>query len=79
MTNFIVFSGWKPRPSSNYVACPSDRRPGTFEIYRLEPRELMVQRMERKYVLGQITSLIRQDKVEAERAERWRQEAVAKE
>ena len=79
MTNFIVFSGWKPRPSSNYVACPSDRRPGTFEIYRLEPRELMVQRVERKYVLGQITSLIRQDKVEAERAERWRQEAVAKE
>lgn len=65
--------------TTNYVACPSDRRPGTFEIYRLEPRELMVQRVERKYVLGQITSLIRQDKVEAERAERWRQEAVAKE
>jgi hypothetical protein len=66
-------------PSTNYVACPSERRPGTFEIYRLLPRDLVVQRVKTKYVLSQIVSLIRQDKLEAERAERWRQETEIKE
>jgi hypothetical protein len=66
-------------PPTNYVACPSGSRLGTFEIYRRHPRELVVQRMKKKYVLGQIMSLIRQDEVEAERAERWKQEAETKE
>jgi len=65
--------------STNHVACPSVSRPGTFEIYRVEPREIVVRRIPTKDVLRQIESLIRQDEETAERATRWQREKEEKE
>jgi hypothetical protein len=57
---------------TNYVACPSGRKAGTFEIYRREPRELVVWGIKPGDVLRQFGSLIRQDGLEAEREARRR-------
>ena len=62
-----------PGQSSNYVACPADRPPGTFDIYRLTPRSIVVRSVRTKDVLRQIESLVFQDEeaVERERKRQW--------
>ena len=64
---------------SNYVACPADRPSGTFEIYRLKPRAIVLRRIKTKDVLRQIESLIRQDDEAVAREGKLRQEAGEKE
>jgi hypothetical protein len=64
-----------PGQSGNYVACPVDRPLGTFDIYRLTPRSIVVRRIRTKDVLRQIESLIHQDEETVEGERRRRQEA----
>ena len=63
-----------PGQSGNYVACPAVRPSGTFDIYRLMPRSIVVRRVRTKDVLRQIEKLIFQDKEVAERDEREKEE-----
>ena len=68
-----------PGQSGNYVACPADRPSGTFDIYRLTPRSIVVRRVRSKDVLRQIESLISQDEEAAEGERRSRQEVEDRE
>jgi len=64
---------------SNYVASPAVRPAGTFAIYRLKPRSIVVQRIKTKDVLHQIERLIQQDEEAASRERKHQQEAEEKE
>ena len=65
--------------ASNYVACPADRPSGTFEIYRLKPRSIVVRRIKTKDVLRQIERLLQQDEEAAAWERKHQQEAEEKE
>ena len=61
--------------ASNYVACPADRPSGTFEIYRLKPRAIVLRRIRTRDVLGRIDRLLQQEE-EMAAWERKRQQEV---
>jgi hypothetical protein len=64
---------------TNYVASPHIRPVGTFAIFRLKPRSIVVQRIKTKDVLHQIERLIQQDEESLVREKKYRQEVEEKE